>query len=1126
MNAHLFKRNYILIAVLLLGGIFGLHAQNDTEFWFSFPKLADGYNKAIKLSFSTFDRETEVTISMPANPNFEPIKETIPAFSYRDINFTPAQLDETVTINYAVPDNKGLLIQSTNMVSCYYAQYDRDAEIYALKGRNALGREFLVPMQDKYPNRAADGISSIEIVATEDNTEVTVELPKGRWDIIDDYPAAVITANGGKITETLNRGENVTYRAKGKAGADHLGGVWVTSTKPVAVNSTDDLVKQGSYATDLIGDQLVPVEMTGTEYVAIKNNQDDETVYIWATRDNTRVTVNGADIGKTLDRGEQHSLVFGTDDVLHIEVTNDDDPLNPKNIVVFQVVQDSRLEFGGTMLPRIVCTGSMETVYRKTFANLTATIVVKTPYTRYFRSNTAGVSVSATAFQAVPSAPEWSWARIPINIAANEIFHLANDSAYFHLGTMDNDPETATGVTSYAYFSDYHYARPIPNTSKLVYGTNDTLDIFLENASGFTDIQWYKDGVPIPSDDGRLRIDPPLREADSGIYEVTANSIDGCQVADMTFYAVVNVLDAQRTDTAVCSDVVNVFRSRGEAPYTWSVDTVYTQGNEAGILLDEDTVLRVTNHRIASSVVVNGTFYKEDNYTATREFESDYTFNVPAGEGQFGLAATANIVSPDFGRIVDHTHGDATTGKHLIAMCSATPGQRIWSKELEDIRVDTEYELSAWFITAKRNADQAHLRFTVNGQPVGDTIVPPNDKTGTSAAHWQQFSCRWYSGTNTYATIGIETADGTPAGAGVCIDDIAFAPLLPVTDTIAATVEQSPEVHIEGRDMLCLGQSELHATSGWASYTWYNPDDAAATLGTDSLYTATEQGTYVVRVTEASQLACWGTDTITVRQGPTLTVEVNAAAEACSGEPEVSVSYFNASETLGSYNITWEADAQAAGFIDQWGLPVADGDLLSIPLPADVAPGTYRGQLEVFGTDECAASQRSPLEVTVKYNAEDLMAQKWNDVIALFNPDYNPDGLEYTAYQWYRNGQPLEGETRSYLYIADGTLDPADEYSVELTTTDGTVFRTCAFHPEARDLPAAVPTLVAPRQFIPLQEIALGGQASFYSPGGLLHSSATVGEGHGGIHAPADPGFYMLRVQAAGRQLQFKICVK
>ena len=50
--------------------------------------------------------------------------------------------------------------------------------------------------------------------------------------------------------------------------------------------------------TDLMGDQIVPTDLLGTEYIAIRGflNGDDR-VYVVATEDNTLVSIGGTSIG-------------------------------------------------------------------------------------------------------------------------------------------------------------------------------------------------------------------------------------------------------------------------------------------------------------------------------------------------------------------------------------------------------------------------------------------------------------------------------------------------------------------------------------------------------------------------------------------------------------------------------------------------------------------------------------------------------------------------------------------------------------------------------------------------------------------------------------------------------------
>ena len=53
-------------------------------------------------------------------------------------------------------------------------------DIFSLKGRNALGFEFYAPMQNVWNNGTYDPLpfSAVDIVATEDNTVITIKHSK------------------------------------------------------------------------------------------------------------------------------------------------------------------------------------------------------------------------------------------------------------------------------------------------------------------------------------------------------------------------------------------------------------------------------------------------------------------------------------------------------------------------------------------------------------------------------------------------------------------------------------------------------------------------------------------------------------------------------------------------------------------------------------------------------------------------------------------------------------------------------------------------------------------------------------------------------------------------------------
>ena len=181
----------------------------------------------------------------------------------------------------------------------------------------------MIPSQTKYRNRVWDWqynamtprpTEKFDIVATEDNTVVTITITE------DDKNGHLA---GVPFTITLDRGE--TYMVEldveisrvdfiKNTDTDLLGislaGSEIASDKPIAVTISDDSInKQGEGAYDLIGDQLVPIDVIGTEYIAVNTQlrpEDVSEVYVLMTEDNTTVTIDGvAASGGPFNRGDQ-----------------------------------------------------------------------------------------------------------------------------------------------------------------------------------------------------------------------------------------------------------------------------------------------------------------------------------------------------------------------------------------------------------------------------------------------------------------------------------------------------------------------------------------------------------------------------------------------------------------------------------------------------------------------------------------------------------------------------------------------------------------------------------------------------------------------------------------------------
>lgn len=111
---------------------------------------------------------------------------------------------------------------------------------------------------------------------------------------------------------------------------------------------------------------------------------------------------------------------------------------------------------------------------------------------------------------------------------------------------------------------------------------------------------------------------------------------------------------------------------------------------------------------------------------------------------------------------------------------------------------------------------------------------------------------------------------------------------------------------------------------------------------------------------------------------------------------------------------------------------------IELPTQKLKTPGLYTGKLIV--EDANCGTKEFNLHFTVNYPS-DIFLFKFNNVLAV----YQNKGYDFTAYQWYRNGEPVEGATSSILYLGEGiSFNEGDIVYVVLTDKSGMVLPSCA----------------------------------------------------------------------------------
>ncbi len=494
-------------------------AQIDNLFWFAAPDISPNHaHDPITFCFTTFNTPATVTVTQPANPSFTPKVFNLAPNTYHAYDVTNIE-SSIATAPHNTIKNTGFKITSTAKITTYYQLGANNSEIYTLKGRNGLGTDFIVPMQNYLlVGPPSDARNSIEIVATENNTTVT---------IIPSQPLMGNLPVGVPITIVLNAGQTYCIKSATQTAAGHLSNTRITSDKPIAVNSTDDSVASnqlvGYSGQDLVAEQITPIEYAGDFYIAMWNNRAFESVFVFPTQDSTNVYINGNTIpSATIDVGEQFTYMLSNSPTIATMITSD------KPVIVFQLT-GSEGEAGGTQLPALGCTGSQEVVYaRPSYStNLRLSIVVPTLYVNGFTMTVGNnnIPVPASYFTTLPYNPDWSYCYkdFTSSVPTQAVMMLQNSLGPFHLGILDY----YTGMSSsLGYFSDYSSVGRLKIAMRNSYCLHDSVK--------FTYFSENIDTVYLLTTGGDTIKDSPLvlhdiAISDTGFYYLLGHSTIGCE---------------------------------------------------------------------------------------------------------------------------------------------------------------------------------------------------------------------------------------------------------------------------------------------------------------------------------------------------------------------------------------------------------------------------------------------------------------------------------------------------------------------------------------------------------------------------------------------------------------------
>ena len=205
------------------------------------------------------------------------------------------------------------------------------------------------------------------------------------------------------------------------------------------------------------------------------------------------------------------------------------------------------------------------------------------------------------------------------------------------------------------------------------------------------------------------------------------------------------------------------------------------------------------------------------------------------------------------------------------------------------------------------------------------------------------------------------------------------------------------------------------------------PEGQSYVLGNQTL-----TGTGEYKATFLSASGCDSIVTLKLYVVVPLEMELEGVEFPCPGDASFLI-YTHARRGLPNfYRLEFDEKGQQMGFFAKEDSLESNGhDMIEVAMPLGVRPGFYEFRIsfdsKVNGKDTIDG------EVMIHYPAS-LIQQRWDDVLGILNSEYN-GGYDFQGFQWYRNGQPIEGATAPYYFTPD-KLQPGDEYAVLLSLDD------------------------------------------------------------------------------------------
>ena len=292
---------------------------------------------------------------------------------------------------------------------------------------------------------------------------------------------------------------------------------------------------------------------------------------------------------------------------------------------------------------------------------------------------------------------------------------------------------------------------------------------------------------------------------------------------------------------------------------------------------------------------------------------------------------------------------------------------------------------------------------------------------------------------------------------------------------------------------------ETVSIASGTSYNWHGESYSVA-------------GDYTTTLTDSH-----GCDSIVILHLQTVNSNLSVTTfEQCADDPFLEF-YIDDYTTFRNIAFQWDEAAHSQHLHDTI-VPVT-GPYISIPNTARA--GEYNVQVSAVFNGQHFGAQS--LTVTLLYPSS-VLDQHWDDFIGVLTHDYN-GGYDFVSFQWYKDNEPLPGETRSYLSSA---LEFGASYSAMLEDANGVKLMTCPIIATPQTEISLYPSMLTPRQTIHIHTSQYATIQFFTLTGDLLCSTQQE-PGEILVQAPDRTGLYIVQIMYhdnTNRVLTRKITVR